>query len=425
MDQDPATITNMSVEIVNDLNNYAKSRMTTLSQENSQISFAERLLAAASPMKRNERTDTNASQITCLESCQRDPQTKGKPITCSLCQNEFHPQCVGLSTNGRKAVWFCYSCRSIPRTLKNLEARYSKQSQEYEALKESNESLKATVHEQSALITSLQEQLAATTTSTNVPNVKPTSAKGSTLIIGDSMIKDINPRGLVSTDVHCMPGAKTLDIKEHLASQPTLPYDTVIVHVGTNDDDVEAAREAMKDTMTDITTKAPNATKVLSTACPRPDSDDNQTRIQNINDMIKETAANTTNCVIVDNDETFYKDGELDSNAYKYRSIHLSKTGTKTLLRNINACHRIIKESASAKKQPRHNTARPRPRHRQTAFHGHYHGGHYGPQPLRKRGCYHCGEQNHQKRDCRFTRPVQCYDCGDYGHKKGMNMCNY
>lgn len=439
MGQDPATIANVSVEIANDLRNYAKSRETLLLQDN-EVSFTDRILAAAaSPIKRIEKTNTAESSVTCLDSCHH-PQAKGKPITCSLCQAEFHPQCVGVSTNGRRAVWFCYSCRNIPRTLKNLEQRYTLQSGECATLRESNERLKATLEEQSTVIANLQDQLNAA----SKPTAEPTP-KVSTLIIGDSMIKDINPKGLESTEVQCMPGAKTTDIKDHLAAQESLPYDTIIVHVGTNDEDVDTAREALESTMDDITNKAPNATKILSTACPRPDGD--MDRINNINEMIKETAANTSNCMLVDNDDAFLDDGHIDNSAYKYRSIHLSKTGTRTLLRNLNSCHKIIKGStkantSNAKRRPaRQNPTRPRDV-RQNAHHGHNAGhrnatrsrdirsqqsafhGHYGATQSRRRGCYHCGEQNHQKRNCRFTRPVQCYDCGDFGHKRGMNMCN-
>ncbi len=37
--------------------------------------------------------------------------------------------------------------------------------------------------------------------------------------------------------------------------------------------------------------------------------------------------------------------------------------------------------------------------------------------------CYHCGETNHLKRECKFTSPIRCYNCGSLGHKQKHRKC--
>ena len=41
----------------------------------------------------------------------------------------------------------------------------------------------------------------------------------------------------------------------------------------------------------------------------------------------------------------------------------------------------------------------------------------------RKRGCYNCGEQNHQQDHCWFDNRVKCGNCGMLGHKS--KLCSF
>ena len=365
--------------------------------------------------------------------------------------NEFHPQCVGLNSSNNRAIWFCFTCRNISRTISNLDQRIAKQDDELKALKECNNALTKTIEEQRQTIANLQGQRIESSTMATAAKVTESPAvntnTSTTLLIGDSIIKDINPRGLINTDVKCIPGAKTVDIKDHIAAQPALPYDTFILHVGTNDKDLQSASVAMKATLEDISERAPQATRIISTACPRPDSDESQENVQQVNKMLKQTAAANANCMVVDNDKVFVKDeGSIDKNAFKYRSIHLSKSGTKTLLRNINNCHQISKNPLTKSRNSQTRQRRPNNFNnnnnrqgegviRQSRFRGQFRPQYHHDYDINssrtasratdtRRGCYFCGEQNHQKRSCKFGKPLQCFQCGAFGHKQGMNLCN-
>ncbi|MEL6987306.1 MAG: hypothetical protein AAGK97_05700 [Bacteroidota bacterium] len=45
------------------------------------------------------------------------------------------------------------------------------------------------------------------------------------------------------------------------------------------------------------------------------------------------------------------------------------------------------------------------------------------PPSFSKRGCYNCGEFNHQQMSCRFDHKVQCTSCFSYGHKN--KLCSF
>lgn len=42
--------------------------------------------------------------------------------------------------------------------------------------------------------------------------------------------------------------------------------------------------------------------------------------------------------------------------------------------------------------------------------------------PMRKRGCYNCGEYNHRQSNCRYDHQLKCNFCHEYGHKS--RLCN-
>ena len=107
--------------------------------------------------------------------------------------------------------------------------------------------------------------------------------------------------------------------------------------------------------------------------------------------------------------------------AFKCRSIHLSKSGTKTLQRNISNCHQISKNPLT--KSRNWQTWQRRPSNfnsnnrqgegvkRQSRFYGQFRPQYHdydinsprtASRATTRCGCYFCGEQNHPKRSCKF-----------------------
>ncbi len=183
-------------------------------------SFATALLAVASPLRAPRQLEaastmpspilprldissdiTTDEQVTvpkikCTETCQKvDTSDKSKPLECLLCQDQFHKPCVGIKASSRPSAWICQSCRDIPRTLQLLSQQTKAQEKVISDLRNDNATLTQLMEEQRAHISDLQDKLCKNQQH-ELYDKKDTTVTKPTLIIGDSVIKDINHKGL-------------------------------------------------------------------------------------------------------------------------------------------------------------------------------------------------------------------------------------
>ena len=116
MDADPTSIANESIAVYNKLKAHVQVRTDNLQGSTfSPSALAERILT---PLRNSNTTNVTQPKVACLDTC-NNIQAKGKTISCSLCQEEFHTACVGVSA--RKTVWFCTNCRNISRSVKEMK----------------------------------------------------------------------------------------------------------------------------------------------------------------------------------------------------------------------------------------------------------------------------------------------------------------
>ena len=373
--------------------------------------------------------------------------------------------------------------------MKGLSNVVESQQNEIRLLREENQTLTKLISEQRTLLDSMKADSTSNGDSSAIMNVSQEPQNSSqkddkpcedapsinldqcnkTLLIGDSIIRDINVRGLIDTvDVKCIRGARTSVINDELKDMDIAVYETVIVHSGTNDctsdHKLREGTNAYKDLINDMKERAPDTTLILSTVCPRTDSKQANKRVTTFNKEIRKYAAKD-NIKLIDNEQLSDVKDTLDS-----RGLHLSTVGTKHLLRNINKVCAItvkpVKEtkqsrskstqanfSTSSSTQPatRVNSApvqhHSRPRHSR--------GSAFAPNQPRQRTrqfepqsstltpnqssrrrqfvsrgsqernvdnkrCFFCGEQNHVKRNCRHGKAISCHSCGQLGHKASM-----
>lgn len=377
--------------------------------------------AASNIIDDNDVTVT-APRISCVPGCNNVTE-KAKPVECLLCSAQFHKTCMGLKPSARPTAWICVSCKNIPRTLNLLTKQARQHEKEISDLKNENATLSQLVNEQQAKIEELKSNNQHTDTATKT-NPSKNNDRAGTLIIGDSVIKDINESGLESTTVRCLKGARIEDIATELETPEN--YEAIIVHGGTNDctndEDTEVAKTALNTMIEEIREKAPDTTIFLSTICPRTDEDGkHQKRVDDMNSHIRSLADRSDKCELIDNDNNFrLRNNDADENALNGSKLHLSKVGTRRLLANFNAKRRVVRsrptstykstptsESKHAKRVSNNDDKRS-----------------YQDNRGRGRGCYNCGERNHQKKNCKHGRPVRCFACGELGHKKHMDLCN-
>ena len=229
--------------------------------------------------------------------------------------------------------------------------------------------------------------------------------RNSTLLIGDSILRDINERGLEQTTVKCGRGGKITDIHKVLRQEMDVTnYDCDIVHAGTNDCTSEAkfndGTEALTSLVKFLKDRAPKSKKVLSTVCPRSDNVQHDNRASRLNSVLREVAK-AEKWELVENDGS---SEDIDNSSLNKDGLHLSKEGTRKLIRHINDSHKhdkIIKRERRSSSA--HESDNNRERH--TQYHRH-HRHHQQPDKRRCFFCHVCGEHNHMKNNCRFGRPI-------------------
>lgn len=400
-----------------------------------------------------------AAKISCIHDCLSNhlETGKGKELQCSLCQDHFHKLCIGTKSTPR--TWICPRCVEIPSLVKSLVLKMEIHEKELVELRRENVTLGHLLNEQRKEIQQLRESNIAqdreSTTArqssevsyTNTMGDRPTvsreedaetvpsvglsaaddthlhSSRGQNLIIGDSIIRDIHERGLNNTSVKCIRGGKVKDIKDELDSRDIQEYSAVILHVGTNNctsedkyrDGVSQYRELVEG----IKSREPATKLVLSTICPRDDSDRSQRRVVRFNKEIRKIAEDYS-CEIVDNDANFIERDGPNTAYLNSRGLHLSSKGTRKLLWNINNMHNIIHARPGPRSRPPQSSNagagrdRQEPRVRRDSNRG-LHLGHRHRETTGN--CNFCGLANHTTKDCKYDHPLRCFVCNELGHK--------
>ena len=118
-------------------------------------------------------------------------------IQCRVCAVWFHTECVDIKKDTPVGVWPCLACRQIPTKISDSERARQDDRMMIIALR-------------SEIIT-LKEKVANQTWRTFRQPNQPSS-----LLIGSSLIRDVNSARLVDTEVVCLPGGKLAGIEKNV-----------------------------------------------------------------------------------------------------------------------------------------------------------------------------------------------------------------
>lgn len=219
--------------------------------------------------------------------------------------------------------------------------------------------------------------------------VHQSEPKTKTLLIGSSILKHIDRRGLLEhVDVKTHRGATVQRLLSHIKRMNIHKYSHVVLHVGGNDASqgscVESIVQDYEELIKYIYNQNSETEIFVSGLTPRRDVDVRPLNIE-IQDL-----AHFYGYVFFDNySRVNHSNGCLSSDG-----VHISKYGTSQLLWNFQQELPIIRQRKMSSDQTRNPD----------------------------RGCYYCGEQGHVSNVCRHEQKVQCWKCGLLGHKS--KLCN-
>ena len=383
-------------------------------------------------------TSTIASD-TCLcgEQCKFDRKAakrngrKLDMIQCSVCAVWFHTECVDIKKDTPVGVWPCLACRQIPTKISDIAAALGSMEQLVASVRTISEQLVVSerarqddrimiIALRSEIIT-LKEKVANLTWRTFRQPNQPSS-----LLIGSSLIRDVNSATLVDTEVVCLPGGKLAGIEKKI-SELSSGYDTITVVAGGNDCDTSLSTPAptVIDAFASVidAAKAKASTVTVSSVCPRLKTADTTNTIDAVNAGLVTLCAEK-DVIFADSTPSFtLGDGSVNDGYLHRDGIHLTHAAVNRLAKNLRLKKRHdASDVCSGERRPQHQHPHP-----PTAPN---HGGdaewttvrHRGRQARQVSGatrasCYFRGEEGHTKDNCRHGRPIECNTCQRPGHK--------
>ena len=363
----------------------------------------------------------------CVDQCKHKTtrQQTQTMIRCCLCATWFHIECVGLAEDEAVGVWPCITCRLMPQQiisiqknmaslLDNNKTILAKFDQLTSSLQEKSDECKKLQDEKADLlkkVSDLNEQLNRRTWMSfrNKP----------TLLVGDSILRDIDENKLAKTCVISKSEATTKDIAD-IIQQDDNDYSSVIICAGSNDSkkepfDLDIITSNFKDIIEKATNNVATAAAVkICSIPPRTDDAGCQEKIDQINKSLEQLAT-STGATFVSNDSSFkLNDGEINDGYLLNDGHHLNRSGCNRLVKNLKLVpksghEKDVTKSRNSYKSNRSSTVnayQPRREPKDTKH------------QWSKNGCSNCGEYNHSTSRCRWGEPIVCHECNSAGHKK-------
>lgn len=332
-----------------------------------------------SPLTPNEQSVT----LYCQSDCKYDRVSCRKMLRCCTCMVWHHFDCVGEKekTGG---VWSCLGCRKIPSlmldlatqvaALKSVVLRNEKDditkhidhlTSEVETLRKANDVLHQQVDKLTAENLSLRQNQAVTTMNSSNPQLP--SSKPKMLLLGSSLLRNIQSKDANQLQVICRPGA-TLDSLQNEIQRLDAHYDKITIVGGGNDcSKAEISTVQISERTHSLLTEASKHTNslALSSVLPRTEGDI-QLKIDAVNTDMAKQCKSIQRCDFVANDGTF-KLADLTPNEAMFvkDGVHLSQRGSQRLLQNL--CLTDVAEVTRSPYQHRQgNNRRGGSNHKQT-----------------------------------------------------------
>ena len=400
-------------------------------------------------------SDPNANQGDlgiCFVDCKHERKEKKEDdiipcLQCSHCGHWYHFDCINLAKDDYNGIWPSYSCRKVPRfvvemkqsidtIISTLQKAVESSSEAIKLITKKCESLENENKDLRSQINVLGKQLQQKFT----PCCSEQSNKPS-LLVGDSLLRDVESSRLHKTDVTSLPSAKVKDVLQYLKNDKGT-YQHIYICAGTNDCsspdfDGENVTKTYQDLVATAKERVVNVENItISSIPPRTDDDEAQKRIEIINANLS-TIATDAGTQFVNQDNTFKLHNGTPNDGYLVSDgKHLSFKGTNKLCLNMkiplnsnangDVCKRknqrtLNKASSNETSERKENSDQSwqvvRNRKRWSPRKTQSNSQRQSSTRESTARCWNCSETNHMASQCKFGGPIRCHTCGASGHK--------
>ena len=401
----------------------------------------------------NTSTTSTSAHSNCIPEC--STKSSKNMIRCMLCMTWFHTKCA-KERSDYQGVFTCLDCRQIPKMILNISSVFAdvlKQVHDLntttadlglnlDQLKNTVEtdmsSLKLTNQELTKENQKLKLELQQIKHDHNISKVMnnamqpiPEQRKPS-LLIGSSIIGDIQSSNPNELNTKCLPGAKMANIKQSLneSAQNDNKYQTIYVVAGSNDckqssstpESIAQETQEVADVALQICEKV-----VISSILPRTDDGTAQLKAENVNLKLKSLCDQNPNIVFCDNDCTFRLNGGSINNLLLWNDgHHLRYVGSERLIKNLKIKATVRRRSRQSLNNPSPPSTYNRYQQRQPTTVN------QNPQnvpPLLQMPprnawiartnsavCRNCLQPDHDTYKCPLTANRRCFNCGSLGY---------
>ena len=205
-----------------------------------------------------------------------------------------------------------------------------------QTLQKSNITLSSELAELSAECRKLRSKLDESPNFNSSSDVTTCRPSGKKLLLGNSLIRDINPDVLPGVEIKCIRGGRSDDLNTFLKNKDHM-YSQIILVTGSNDCSSNISPEQVVTKVKNVVETARNYSEspvLLSSICPRTDNSSFQIKAESVNAAL--SAIESPDFNFVNNDLTFrLQDGSINDGYLHKDGLHLSASGTERLARNL------------------------------------------------------------------------------------------
>ena len=280
----------------------------------------------------------------CLPGCTIEDKRKGT-VQCLLCRKPYHKDCVSTT------VYVCDACRVMPQQIntmytlmQNMTQSVSNLLQMCTDLKTENTALRDQASTQLDLLrtenSTLRQQITDLARDNSTAAWQKFPKAHGTLLLGSSLIRDVDQEKLVSTECVSKSGGKIRDALSHLDSLPrNETYERVILVTAGNDCDQSDSPVEIKDLVDQyrdlVKAAKSHANKVtISSIPPRDRTAEVTARITAMNTELLNLSQELSVEFVDSTPGFFLSDGCLND-GYLLDGVHFKPAGTHHLVTKL------------------------------------------------------------------------------------------